>query len=355
MSEAPAAAAHVEAPGPADASSALTRLELRRAVVWLGLAFTIVLFCLLIQPLLLIVGGLVFAAMLDGGTRLLGRVLPIGRGWRLLIVCLGVVMFLAWTVYLAGSQLGAQAEALRGIVQLQINRGLAWAQSSGLMPQGAGGSSVNAIASQVMSSLGRVTSWLGSALGAISSLAMIVVIGIFIAVEPRIYERGIAWMLPMEKRAGFYETSSRMAHTLRRLMFGRLIGMAVEGVFTGVLLAIANVPMATLLGILTGLLAFLPNIGAIVSGVLIILVGFAQGTDTGLYAIAIYVAVQVIDGYLIVPMVARRAVDLAPALVLGAQVLLGALLGILGLALADPIVAMLKVALERRSEGVKEA
>jgi predicted PurR-regulated permease PerM len=102
--------------------------------------------------------------------------------------------------------------------------------------------------------------------------------------------------------------------------------------------------------VITGLLAFLPNIGAIVSGVLIILVGFSAGFDAGLYAIFVYFVVQIIDGYLIVPMVAKRAVDMAPALVLGAQILFGALFGILGLALADPIVAMIKVALERQSE-----
>ena len=138
-----------------------------------------------------------------------------------------------------------------------------------------------------------------------------------------------------------------------------LLGMAVEGVGTWVLLSLGGVPMAALLGVLTGLLAFLPNIGAIVSGALIILVGFSAGVDVGLYAIFVYFVVQMVDGYLIVPMVAKRAVDLAPALVLGAQILFGALFGILGLALADPIIAMIKVALERQSErnearGIRE-
>ena len=140
-----------------------------------------------------------------------------------------------------------------------------------------------------------------------------------------------------------------MGYTLRRLMAGRLLGMAVEGVGTWFLLMIGGVPMAALLGLLTGLLAFLPNIGAIISGVLIVLVGFSVGVETGLWAIAVYVIVQIVDGYLIVPYVARKTVDLAPALVLGAQLIFGALFGILGLALADPIVAMIKAALEQKS------
>ena len=115
-------------------------------------------------------------------------------------------------------------------------------------------------------------------------------------------------------------------------------------------LALAGVPMALLLGVLTGILAFLPNIGAIISGALTILVGFSAGPTTGFLAIGIYVSVQVIDGYLVVPYVARRSVDLPPALILGMQLLLGSLFGLLGLAFADPIVAMTKVALERKSE-----
>ena len=154
----------------------------------------------------------------------------------------------------------------------------------------------------------------------------------------------------MARRDEFYQTMSDMGRTLRRLMAGRLIGMAIEGVAVGVLLSIAGVPMAALLGIITGLLAFLPNVGALVSGGLTILVGFSAGVETGFWAIGIYLVVQTIDGYLVVPTVARRSVDLAPALVLGAQLLLGALFGILGLVFADPIVAMLKVALERKSD-----
>ena len=127
-------------------------------------------------------------------------------------------------------------------------------------------------------------------------------------------------------------------------------GMAVEGFGTWLLLMAGGVPFAALLGLLTGLLAFIPQIGAIVSGVLMILAGFSVSVDAGLWAIAVYLIVQTVDGYLIVPYVARKTVDLAPALVLGAQLLFGALFGLMGLALADPIVAMIKAALQQQSE-----
>jgi predicted PurR-regulated permease PerM len=202
----------------------------------------------------------------------------------------------------------------------------------------------------LLGGVGRLTAAVSTAIGALTSIVMIIVIGIFIAVEPKLYDRGVAWMLPTEHRTGFYELSSKVGFTLRRLMAGRLLGMAVEGVGTWAMLWAGGVPMAALLGLLTGLLAFVPNIGAIVSGLLMVAVGFSAGSDEGIWAIVTYFVVQNVDGYLIVPYVARRTVDLAPALVLAAQLLFGALFGIMGLLLADPIVATIKVSLEEWSK-----
>jgi len=342
--------------GPTELYDPLIRSEVKRAAVWIGMASLVAAFIWLAQPILLIIGGIVLAAMFDGGARLLGRILPIPRGFRLTMVVLAVFGFMYWTFVFTGSELAAQAASLQAIVETQV-------ESIGNQIEAAGfnisAEDVKGLGSQILNSVGRVTAAVSSAVGAVTNLAMMLVLGIFIAAEPRMYERGVAWMLPLAERAHFYGTAEKIGSVLRRLMAGRLLGMAVEGVGTWVLLSLGGVPMAALLGVLTGLLAFLPNIGAIVSGALIILVGFSAGVDVGLYAIFVYFVVQMVDGYLIVPMVAKRAVDLAPALVLGAQILFGALFGILGLALADPIIAMIKVALERQSErnearGIRE-
>ena len=342
--------------GPTELYDPLIRSEVKRAAVWIGMASLVAAFIWLAQPILLIIGGIVLAAMFDGGARLLGRILPIPRGFRLTMVVLAVFGFMYWTFVFTGSELASQAASLQAIVETQV-------ESIGNQIEAAGfnisAEDVKGLGSQILNSVGRVTAAVSSAVGAVTNLAMMLVLGIFIAAEPRMYERGVAWMLPLAERAHFYGTAEKIGSVLRRLMAGRLLGMAVEGVGTWVLLSLGGVPMAALLGVLTGLLAFLPNIGAIVSGALIILVGFSAGVDVGLYAIFVYFVVQMVDGYLIVPMVAKRAVDLAPALVLGAQILFGALFGILGLALADPIIAMIKVALERQSErnearGIRE-
>jgi predicted PurR-regulated permease PerM len=336
---------------PVEMRDPFLRKELKRALIWLGLACGIALLIVLVQPLLIIFAGVVFAALLDGGVRLLGRVLPIGRGWRLLIVVLLTFAFLVGTFVLTGVQVTEQVTQLRSTLEMQANRFTGFLSSHGVMP---GASDVNGIVKQALGSVGRVTSWVGTAIGAITSMFMILILGLFIAMDPGTYSRGLEWMVPIDLRPEFARTLVKMGDTLRRLLAGRLLGMAVEGVASGIALAIGGVPMAMLLGIIAGILAFIPNVGAIVTGVLMVAVGFSAGVDTGYWAIGTYLVVQTIDGYVIVPMVAKRTVDLPPALTLGAQIMASALFGILGLALADPMTAMIKTALERRSEREEE-
>jgi predicted PurR-regulated permease PerM len=332
---------HVERPGPAEFRDPLVRREMAKAAVWLGMALAIVGVIVLAQPLLLILGGAIFAVFLDGGTRLLGRFLPIPRPWRLLLTIILGFGFLGWVVWFAGTTIAAQAEALRLVVTAQFDKLMAFVGSLGLLPAG----QPSNIGTQLLGSVGRLTSAVGSAIGALTSVIAMIVIGMFLAAEPRIYDRGIAWMLPLRHRAGFYRIAEHVGFTLRRLLFGRLVGMIFEGVFTWIMLSLGGVPMAALLGLVTGVLAFIPNIGAITSGVLMVAVGFSAGAHEGVYAIFVYFFVQNIDGYLVVPYIARRTVDLAPAIVLGMQLLMGALFGILGVLFADPILATLKVVL----------
>ena len=338
---------HVERPGPAEFRNPFIRRELQRAAVWFGLALAIVGVIVLAQPLLLIIGGMIFAVLLDGGARLLGRILPVPRGLRLLIVIFAGIGFVAWIFWYAGTTFAAQAEALRAVVSAQMDRVGVLASDLGLLPEGE-----MTIGSQLLGSIGRLTSAVGTAIGALTSIILMLVIGIFIAIEPRLYDRGIAWMLPLRHRRRFYEIGDSVGWTLRRLLAGRLVGMVFEGLFTYLMLAyvgqlfgIPAVPMAALLGLLTGLLAFIPNIGAIISGILMVAVGFSAGPSQGLWAMFVYFFVQNFDGYVVIPYIARRTVDLAPAVVLAAQLLFGALFGILGVLFADPILAAIKVTL----------
>ena len=342
---------------PATIGSPKLRYEAARSFVWAGVIGLVVLAVYISQSLLVIFGAMVFASMIDGGARLLGRWVKIGRGWRVAIVIVGMVAFFVWLGYFAGSQISQQAAEFPAIVGEQIGRLIALLREQGFAISQ---SDVQNVAGSLVSGVGTVTRAIGGLFGGLTTMLLILIIGIYIAIDPNLYERGVAWMVPEHHRNGFYDTIERMSFTMRRLLAGRIAGMIAEGLFTWALLAyggqligIGPVPMAALLGLLTGLLAFIPNIGALISGVLMVLVGFSGGTDMGLYTIFVYLLVQNFDGYVLIPMIAKKTVDLAPALVLGAQLIFGVLFGILGLALADPMLAMIKVALERRAERLE--
>ncbi|MFC4256130.1 AI-2E family transporter [Croceibacterium xixiisoli] len=332
---------------PTDIANPELRKEIQRAIVWVSVVGLAMLAVYIAQPLLVIFGAMVFAAMLDGGARLIGRVLKIPRGLRIGLVLLLAIGFLVWLSIFAGTQITQEAAELPALVTSQVNLLLNWLQDQGFAIRH---EDVQQVAGTLMSGVGTITKAIGGFLGGITTLVLVLIIGIYVALEPRLYERGVAWMLPSERRSDFFIVASRMAATMRRLMAGRVLGMVVEGIFTWLMLSLYDVPMAALLGILTGLLAFIPNIGAVVSGVLMVLVGFSGGVDTGVYTVFVYFAVQTIDGYVIIPLIAKKTVDLAPALVLGAQLIMGILFGVVGLFLADPLMAMIKVVLERRSE-----
>ena len=331
-----------------------TRQEFTRAFIWAVTIGALVLTVYISSALLALFGAMVFAAMIDGGARLLGRVLPIARGLRVGIVLLGTVLFLLWLGYFAGSTVSQEAAAFPAIIERQLGQLVIWARSQGF---DISSQEIRNFAGNLSSGIGTVTRALTGIVGGLTTAILVAIIGIYIALEPSLYKRGAEWMLPSESREGFGETVSRMGFTMRRLMAGRLLGMAFEAAFIYVMLAWVAplfvgeaVPMSALLAILTGLLAFVPNIGAVISGVLMVLVGFSGGADMGIYTIIVYFLVQNIDGYIIVPMIAKKTVDLAPALVLAMQLIMGILFGIIGLLLADPLLAMIKVALERRAE-----
>ncbi|RIV89328.1 AI-2E family transporter [Aurantiacibacter zhengii] len=339
---------------PTRISSPELRFEAWRALTWTLVVGLVVLAVYISQSLLVIFGAMVFATLVDGGSRLIGRWLPIARGWRIGLVLLATVAFLVWLSMFAGSQISQQAAEFPSILEEQTRSLFGWMREQGFQISM---DTVQSMASQAASGFGTVTRALGGLLGGLTTLVLIVIIGIYVAAEPRLYERGVAWMLPKARRGQFYHTASQMGYTMRRLLFGRLVGMVFEGCFTYIallgygLVTGDQIPMAALLAILTGLLAFIPNVGALISGGLMVLVGFSGGAQMGIYTIVVYLAVQNIDGYFVIPMIARKTVDLAPALVLAMQLIMGILFGILGLLLADPMLAMIKVALEERARA----
>jgi len=170
-------------------------------------------------------------------------------------------------------------------------------------------------------------------------LGVIVFVGFFLSVNPGIYRRGALALVPEVQRPWVGEILSTCVDTLWWWMVGRLFAMVVIGIAAAVGLWALGVPMAVMLGIVAGLVSFIPLIGAVLAIIPAMLVAFLQGTWVPVYVLALYLAIQAVENNLLTPFVEQRMVNVPPVLLIASQLLLGLLVGLIGVAIAAPVAA----------------
>lgn len=173
--------------------------------------------------------------------------------------------------------------------------------------------------------------------GAASVLGFVLILGVFAAANPDPYLDGLVRMVPRRGRERAREVIDALGHALRWWLVGRILSMAVVGVLTGVGLWILGVPLAAGLGTIAGILAFVPYLGPIASVVPALLVSFGAGALPMLQVAALYLAVQVVEGNVLTPLIQRSVVSLPPAVMLVAQFAGALSFGLVGILLATPL------------------
>ena len=160
---------------------------------------------------------------------------------------------------------------------------------------------------------------------------------IYFSLDPGVYIRGVVALVPKARSAGFLEVMEETATTLRYWMLGQGTAMLAMAILTSLGLWLIGVPLAFLLGLITGLFNIVPYLRAILGAVPGGLIALTVSTETMLYAIIVYFIVHQLDGYIISPIVQKKAVRLPPALVLLAVVAAGMLFGLMGVFVATPL------------------
>jgi len=194
------------------------------------------------------------------------------------------------------------------------------------------------------------TGVVSSTFGIIGNFVVVFGVGLFFALNPKLYSQGLVKLFPISRRPRAAKIMDQMGTQLEWWFVGQLCSMVSIGFLTFVGLSILGVPMAVTLGILAGLMNFIPNFGPILAAAPAVFVAFApHGDQTQLnpalagWVIVLYVIIQLLEGWVITPFFQQRAVELPPALIIVSQVIFGLLLGPLGLVLATPILATVLV------------
>ena len=184
---------------------------------------------------------------------------------------------------------------------------------------------------------------LGHVVELISTFVLLIVLAAFLVHRPSLYERGIRSMLPHSFEPAFDELWTRLGTGLRGWVGGTVVAMFLMGSVTAVGLFFAGIEGWGLLGVLTFFGTFVPYVGAVSSSVPGLLIGLSQSPHHFALALAVYLGVHVIEGYLVQPYVMRRAVEANPALLLFFQAIMGALFGLLGLMVATPLLTVIQI------------
>lgn len=182
-----------------------------------------------------------------------------------------------------------------------------------------------------------------STFGFIGSFFVIFFFGISLAYQPEIYVNGLINLFPKQKQSKVKEILNDITETLQFWLAGKLFSMLIIGFLTWLGLWLLNIPLAFTLALLAAFLSFIPNIGPITAAIPAILLALLKSPIFALYVGLLYLAIQTIESYLITPSIQQKSVSLAPALIVFMQLIMSLLVGILGLALATPLLAVINV------------
>jgi predicted PurR-regulated permease PerM len=273
-----------------------------------------------------------FARVVEGHTR-------VGYGLALTGVVVLIIALLGVAGWLLGAQVVEQADEFGQMLPDLIAQFEAWleqyAWGQWLLEQARDGGGDGAMVAGV-----GVLRWLSD----LSTYLLVAIfVGLFGAANPQLYVDGIIGLTPLRQRAWMGELLGELGHTLRRWLIGQAIAMVVIGVSTTIVLLVFGIPLAIVLGLIVGLLGFIPYLGPIVGAVPVALVAGTEGATTLLYVLLAYTGVQMLEGYVATPMIHERTVYLPPLFTIIAQILLGVVLGIKGFVLATPLAAVVLV------------
>jgi predicted PurR-regulated permease PerM len=322
--------------------------------------------------LFLIFAGVLLGVALNAMTTMLGRLVRLPHALRLTIVCLVLASLLSGVVFLGGSTIAQQATVLSDTIKSQLVNVKAFLERNGVdtsyfdlgSPGAAATSTTSSTpatpsaptthnlpsAGTLASSGGAIVSQtlklLLGTLSVVGNFFIVLFLGLTFAAQPSVYRKGLLFMAPARHRARATVIVDRIGTTLERWLIAQIVTMFAVFFVTWIGLLLIGIQSSFILGIQAGLLAFIPTVGALLAGLIVVLASLASGWIAAASAFALFIGVHALESYVLTPIIQRQALDIPPATLFAFQILLGVVFGIWGLALALPLMAIVKVMID---------
>jgi len=316
---------------------------IRRVLIVLSLTSLFLLAWFLRSVLLMLFGAIVVATIFRALANRFQGLTGCRPGLAMtaaIVVILGIITGL---VALFGSHVAAQVDTLRETLPS------AWKSLEARMGDYGLGNHIRSIAESASrgSSFSAFSQTVLSIGNSIAETLVVIVAGIFLALQPRFYASGAIKLIPPGKRELVGEAMEECENALQLWLKGQLIAMVVVGLMTGIGLWWLGVPSAFVLGLLAGLLEFIPFIGPILSMIPAVLLSLAVSPDMAFYVLLLYLFVQQFEGNVLTPVVQQYAVDLPGVILLFSLITFGLIFGTLGVILAAPLAVVSYVLVKR--------
>jgi predicted PurR-regulated permease PerM len=316
-----------------------------------------------IDTLFLIFAGVLFGVALNAMTLLLGRLIRLPQLVRLAIVCLMLATLFSGVLVLGGATIAQQATVLSNTIKSQLVTVKSFLEKNGVdtsyfdlddkndASAESGGAlshlpNVGTLASGGSAVVGKTLKVLLGTVSVVGNFFIIIFLGLCFAAQPAVYRNGLIFFAPARHRARATAIIERIGETLERWLLAQMLTMLAVFAVTSIGLAIIGIPSSLILGIQAGLLAFIPTIGALIGGLIVVLASLASGWVLTLSAFILFLGVHALESYVLTPLIQRQALDIPPATLFAFQILFGVAFGLWGLALALPLIATAKVVID---------
>ncbi len=302
-----------------------------------------------VDVLLLIFSAALLAVFLRGLALPVAHRLRINEIFAVLLISILLVAVLAGAVTMLAPSIADQAQVLRSELPKSAQQAGAflsqytWGRTLIERLPSANSMMEQIDASSILTGVGGVFT---STMGLVGNLFIGLLIAVYLAVEPRLYADGFIRLFAKSKRERVHEVLDAVAETLRWWLIGKAGSMLFIGILTWVGLSILGVPLALTLGLIAALLSFIPNFGPIIAVLPALLVAFVDSPIKAAYVAGLYLAIQMVESYLVTPYIERETVSLPPALTMIFQLSLVVTLGFMGLLLATPLLAVILVVVQ---------
>jgi predicted PurR-regulated permease PerM len=259
------------------------------------------------------------------------------------ISIIGSLLLLIGFLWFAGTRIQQQAEQLRktlpsaiGNLKQQLSQSTVGQQVLQRVTSGESAKKATSVAQ----------SFFRSTFGVLGDIYVVLFLGIFFTAAPKTYVNGFLKLIPPNGKGKGTHVVNAVGTSLSKWLKGQLLAMLVVAILTAIGLLIMGVPMALTLALIAGLLNFIPNFGPLIAMIPGVLIALMQGPTTALLVAGLYILVQMLESNVITPQIQKRLINIPPALIIIAQLLMGVLTGGWGLVLAMPLMVIVITVVE---------